>query len=226
MSRSERQRRSYKLPPSRVGTGTTYYYLKDRKTIGRILCLNPHFRDTVRDISELVSEMECVKFVGQNAASSRRRRRMVQHAAMEENLKNAVESLTVSTASAPEASCKEAGGRLPPPPSDRMSRSRSWTSATTDTDSWMQSFWEKERGRFSRLILQVTIGCSWNRCSFCEMYQDKTFRARPLEDIISELDKVVAAGGRRHVRDVFLADGDAMTLPTGALEQYESVSRG
>ena len=144
---------------------------------------------------------------------------MVQHAAMEENLKNAVESLTVSTASAPEASCKEGVGQLPPPPGGQVSRSRSWTSATTDTDSWMQSFWEKERGRFSRLILQVTIGCSWNRCSFCEMYQEKTFRARPLDEIVSELDKVVAAGGGLHVRDVFLADGDAMTLPTGALEQ-------
>jgi len=68
------------------------------------------------------------------------------------------------------------------------------------------------------LIIQVTIGCSWNRCSFCEMYQDKNFRARPMDDIIDELDKVVAAGGARHVRDVFLADGDAMTLPTSFLE--------
>ena len=50
------------------------------------------------------------------------------------------------------------------------------------------------------------------------MYQDKTFRARPIDDIIDELDTVVAAGGARHVRDVFLADGDAMTLSTGLLE--------
>lgn len=69
------------------------------------------------------------------------------------------------------------------------------------------------------LIIQVTIGCSWNRCTFCEMYQDKSFRARPIHDLLDELDKVVEAGGARHVRDVFLADGDAMTLPTKHLEQ-------
>lgn len=67
------------------------------------------------------------------------------------------------------------------------------------------------------LILQVTIGCSWNGCTFCEMYQDKQFRARPLEDIRRELESVVEAGGEKFVRDVFLADGDAMTLPTGRL---------
>ena len=69
------------------------------------------------------------------------------------------------------------------------------------------------------LIIQVTIGCSWNRCTFCEMYQDKSFRARSIDDIIVELDKVVDAGGAKFVRGVFLADGDAMTLPTGILEQ-------
>jgi len=69
------------------------------------------------------------------------------------------------------------------------------------------------------LILQVTIGCSWNKCTFCEMYQDKTFKARPIEDIITELDRIVDANGAPHVRDVFLADGDAMTLPTGHLDQ-------
>eukprot|EP00571_Detonula_confervacea_P006857 CAMPEP_0172316310 /NCGR_PEP_ID=MMETSP1058-20130122/27753_1 /TAXON_ID=83371 /ORGANISM="Detonula confervacea, Strain CCMP 353" /LENGTH=272 /DNA_ID=CAMNT_0013030587 /DNA_START=328 /DNA_END=1146 /DNA_ORIENTATION=+ len=51
------------------------------------------------------------------------------------------------------------------------------------------------------------------------MYQDKSFRARSIDDIIDELDQVVEAGGARHVRDVFLADGDAMTLPTGILVQ-------
>lgn len=51
------------------------------------------------------------------------------------------------------------------------------------------------------------------------MYQDKSFRARRLDDVLAELDAVVAAGGARHVRDVFLADGDAMTLPTSSLER-------
>ena len=68
------------------------------------------------------------------------------------------------------------------------------------------------------LILQVTIGCSWNRCTFCEMYQGKDFRAKPIDAISREIDNVVAAGGADYVREVFLADGDAMTLPTGQLE--------
>lgn len=67
------------------------------------------------------------------------------------------------------------------------------------------------------LILQVTIGCSWNRCTFCEMYQEKSFRAKPVEEVIAEMDRVVEVGGASYVRDVFLADGDAMTLPTGML---------
>jgi len=68
------------------------------------------------------------------------------------------------------------------------------------------------------LILQVTIGCSWNKCSFCEMYQDKQFRAKSLADIQAELELVSANNGRGDVvRDVFLADGDAISLPTKQL---------
>lgn len=73
------------------------------------------------------------------------------------------------------------------------------------------------------LILQVTLGCSWNKCTFCEMYQEKSFQARPIEDIIDELDRVKTIVGSKYVRDVFLADGDAMTLPTGALEKILDV---
>ena len=62
------------------------------------------------------------------------------------------------------------------------------------------------------LILQVTNGCSWNNCTFCEMYTQpqKRFRFKALEDIEKELATVVASGDP--VRRVFLADGDAMTL--------------
>ena len=58
------------------------------------------------------------------------------------------------------------------------------------------------------------------------MYQDKSFKAGPIEDIITELDRIVVANGATHVRDVFLADGDAMTLlPTRHLEQTLDASQ-
>jgi radical SAM superfamily enzyme YgiQ (UPF0313 family) len=62
------------------------------------------------------------------------------------------------------------------------------------------------------LILQVTNGCSWNNCTFCEMYTDpqKKFRPKPIEEIREELQQFVSTG--IPVRRVFLADGDAITL--------------
>lgn len=62
------------------------------------------------------------------------------------------------------------------------------------------------------LILQVTNGCSWNRCTFCDMYTQpqKQFRLKPQDAIDAELAEVASAG--MPVRRVFLADGDAMTL--------------
>jgi radical SAM superfamily enzyme YgiQ (UPF0313 family) len=60
------------------------------------------------------------------------------------------------------------------------------------------------------LILQVTLGCSHNRCTFCPTYKGKRFRIRSLEDIREDL-----AGARsyRGVRRIFLADGDALIVP-------------
>ncbi|MEW8506042.1 MAG: radical SAM protein [Candidatus Thiodiazotropha sp.] len=62
------------------------------------------------------------------------------------------------------------------------------------------------------LILQVTNGCSWNRCTFCEMYTEpqKRFKPKPIETIREELAQF--AGMNIPLRRVFLADGDAMTL--------------
>jgi hypothetical protein len=67
----------------------------------------------------------------------------------------------------------------------------------------------------NNLIVQATIGCSFNRCTFCSMYVSKEFRARPLEDIRADID----AGARAwpDAGRVFLADGDALTLPTEQL---------
>jgi hypothetical protein len=61
-------------------------------------------------------------------------------------------------------------------------------------------------------ILQATIGCSWNHCTYCDMYRDKSFRVRPLADSLADLDEA----GRRlggQVSKLFVADGDALVLP-------------
>lgn len=62
------------------------------------------------------------------------------------------------------------------------------------------------------LIIQATIGCSFNRCTFCAMYKTKTFRQRPAADVLAD----IAAAARRWpaTSRVFLADGDALCLPT------------
>jgi radical SAM superfamily enzyme YgiQ (UPF0313 family) len=68
------------------------------------------------------------------------------------------------------------------------------------------------------LILQVTNGCSWNRCTFCEMYTapQKRFRFKPIDEVDAELARVGASGFP--VRRIFLADGDAMTLSSRRLK--------
>ncbi len=73
------------------------------------------------------------------------------------------------------------------------------------------------------LILQVTNGCSWNKCTFCDMYKEehKKFRPKPIDDIENELKCLFAAG--YPVRRVFLADGDATTLSTRRLKEILTV---
>lgn len=69
------------------------------------------------------------------------------------------------------------------------------------------------------LILQVTNGCSWNNCTFCEMYtaDQKKFSVKTSEEITQELQKIAASG--ISVRRVFLADGDATTLSFRRLKE-------
>ncbi len=57
------------------------------------------------------------------------------------------------------------------------------------------------------LIVQSTIGCSHNRCAFCEMYREKRFRIRPLADVITDMER--ARPFIRHAERIFFADGDA-----------------
>lgn len=68
------------------------------------------------------------------------------------------------------------------------------------------------------LILPVTDGCSWNRCTFCEMYTSpgKAFRARDEDEVMRSIRETGARLGHS-VQRVFLADGDALVLPTRRL---------
>jgi radical SAM superfamily enzyme YgiQ (UPF0313 family) len=61
------------------------------------------------------------------------------------------------------------------------------------------------------MIFQVTLGCSFNRCSFCNMYRSKEYIERPWEEIRAEID--TAAKFYPDTRRIFLADGDALNLP-------------
>lgn len=65
------------------------------------------------------------------------------------------------------------------------------------------------------LILQLTEGCSWNRCTYCAMYRSKRYRVRPVDDVVAEVRGAAAMGMRP--RRLFLADGDALAAPTDAL---------
>ncbi len=68
------------------------------------------------------------------------------------------------------------------------------------------------------LILPVTDGCSWNQCTFCEMYTapQKKFRARDEAEVLESIRRSGEEFGPG-VRRVFLADGDALVLPTHRL---------
>lgn len=65
------------------------------------------------------------------------------------------------------------------------------------------------------LILQVTIGCSHNKCTFCGSFKDKKFRVRSFEEIKEDVEEAKAYA--RYVRKVFLADGDALVIPQKTL---------
>ena len=65
------------------------------------------------------------------------------------------------------------------------------------------------------LIIQVTVGCSHNKCAFCNMYKAKHFTITPEEQVLSDLRW--AREQYAHVERFFLADGDALILPSERL---------
>lgn len=67
------------------------------------------------------------------------------------------------------------------------------------------------------LIVQCTLGCSHNKCSFCTMYKDKKFSIRPVEEVLEDLAE--SRSYSRYIERIFLADGDALILPMDYLLQ-------
>ncbi|MBI5503440.1 MAG: radical SAM protein [Deltaproteobacteria bacterium] len=68
-------------------------------------------------------------------------------------------------------------------------------------------------------IVQATIGCSWNHCTYCDMYRDKRFRVRDLGQTLADIE----AAGKRYgprVEKLFVADGDALVLD---LDHWQSI---
>ncbi len=79
---------------------------------------------------------------------------------------------------------------------------------------WIGNIYRPPSEAYS-IILQATIGCSHNKCTFCNMYKSKKFSIKPIEKIKSEIEYF-----RKRVKyaeRIFLADGDAMIIPTEML---------
>lgn len=66
------------------------------------------------------------------------------------------------------------------------------------------------------LLLQVTVGCSHNRCTYCDMYRDKTFKPKPWATVERDIIEAAAQGPGAFKR-IFLCDGDALILSTPKL---------
>jgi len=67
-------------------------------------------------------------------------------------------------------------------------------------------------------IVQVVLGCPHNRCAFCDMYRTKKFRVRDQADILADLEHVAREYGP-DIKSIFLADGNAIVVPTPRLAE-------
>src|SRR5690242_9602352 len=62
------------------------------------------------------------------------------------------------------------------------------------------------------LIFQVTLGCSFNKCSFCNMYRTKEYSEKPIDEIKKEIE--IMSRLQPETTRIFLADGDALNVTT------------
>lgn len=67
------------------------------------------------------------------------------------------------------------------------------------------------------LLIQTTLGCTHNKCTFCDMFREKRFRIRGLEEIFKDIDE--ARNTFPHIRSIFLIDGNVLALKTAFLKK-------
>lgn len=73
------------------------------------------------------------------------------------------------------------------------------------------------------LLLQITVGCSHNKCTFCPTYKGERFRIKSFDEIEED---IIEASGYGHIKKIFLCDGDALILPMRKLVPIlESINR-
>ena len=66
------------------------------------------------------------------------------------------------------------------------------------------------------LLLRVTRGCPWNRCTFCSMYKGMKFEIRPIEEVLGDIESARDLYGDR-VRTVFIGDSNSLVVKTEML---------
>ena len=85
---------------------------------------------------------------------------------------------------------------------------------------WIEDIYEgtvfRPPSEADSLILQATIGCSWGRCTFCVAFIEKKFRIKAIEELRSDVGKVLSY--YKNATRIFLADGNALCMPTDQLE--------
>ena len=74
-------------------------------------------------------------------------------------------------------------------------------------------------GEWRSYLLQCTVGCSHNKCTFCGMYKTKKFHVRPMKEIIEDIAMAREYYGPNNVDKVFLCDGDAIVMRQAHLLQ-------
>jgi len=207
------------------GSSDNYKVLEgvDRKQIGRVLSLHPTFRLLVNDISQLFGEMQVVKFVGTSAASSKRRRRMQQNKARDENLKHAIESLSMlsSPTTSPTSTLEKAKPKNSPKKRDFDSLSSSSSISSDDDEydetSWMKGFYEKEAGRFNRPRPPLSRSMSMTEDEQNKHYHSLSQIILPAEEILH------VAINRFPLPDCVVGDVKSLQRDNSACGSFDSV---